>query len=98
MGIAHILDRMRCVRIRRIAVFGVLITLALAVLAAAPGTAVRVWRGSIQIPTYAEDAPNPNPPFDLFTFGRFNYPYPIRDALTNRRERVSWRSLNMEND
>lgn len=90
---------MPCVRIARPAVFAVLVTLALAVLAAAPDTAVRVWRGSLQIPTYAEDAPNPNPPFDLFTFGgRFNYPYPIRDALTDRREPVSWRTLNLENE
>jgi tetratricopeptide (TPR) repeat protein len=93
------LDRMPCVRIARPAVFGVLVTLALSVLTAAPDNAVRVWRGSLQIPTYAEDAPNPNAPFDLFTFGgRFNYPYPIRDALTDRREPVSWRTLNLENE
>jgi tetratricopeptide (TPR) repeat protein len=66
--------------------------------AAAPDTAVHVWRGTIQIPTYVEDAANPNAPFDLFSFGRFNYPYPIRDALTTRRETVSWRSLNLENE
>ena len=47
---------------------------------------------------YAEDAANPNPPFDLFTVGRFNYPYPLRDALTDRRERVRWRSLHLENE
>jgi len=94
----RILDRMPGVRTARTVVFGVLVTLALAVLAAAPGTAVHVWRGSLQIPTYSEDAPNPNPPFDLFTFGRFNYPYPLRDALTDRREPVSWRTLNLENE
>lgn len=71
---------------------------AISVLAAAPQTSVRVWRGSIQIPTYAEDPPNPNPPFDLYSFGRFNYPYPLRDGLTMRRETVSWRSLQMENE
>jgi tetratricopeptide (TPR) repeat protein len=68
------------------------------VLVAAPAAKVRVWRGTIELPTYAEDAPNPNPPFDLFAFGRFNYPYAIRDALTDRREIVSWRSLNLENE
>jgi len=77
---------------------GLVVPAAIAVLVAEPQTAVRVWQGSIELPTYAEDAPNPNPPFDLFTFGRFNYPYPIRDALTNRREPVNWRSLNMENE
>jgi tetratricopeptide (TPR) repeat protein len=59
---------------------------------------VHVWRGAMEIPTYAEDAANPNPPFDLFSFGRFNYPYPIRDGLTTRRETVSWRTLNLENE
>jgi len=67
-------------------------------MSAPPGTAVRVWQGSIQIPTYAEGPANPNPPFDLFSSGRFNYPYPIRDALTNQRELVSWRSLHLENE
>jgi tetratricopeptide (TPR) repeat protein len=86
------------VRIPRSAVFIVLVTSALGGLVAAPATGVRVWRGTLQIPTYAEEAPNPNPPFDLFTFGRFNYPYPIRDALTDRRETVGWRTLNLENE
>ena len=77
----------------------VLITGALAVAAAArQAPAVRVWAGSVQIPTYAEGPANPNPPFDRFTVGRFNYPYPIRDALTDRRELVSWRTLHLENE
>src|SRR5687768_2673386 len=60
--------------------------------------AVRVWSGSIELPTYAEGPANPNPPFDLFTFGRFNYPYPIRDALTDKRDNVVWRALHLENE
>lgn len=68
-------------------------------MSAAPDVAaVRVWQGSVQIPTYAEGPANPNAPFDQFSVGRFNYPYPIRDALTNRREVVSWRSLHLENE
>src|SRR6188474_1654278 len=59
---------------------------------------VRVWQDTMRIPTYAEGIANPNPPFDLFSFGRFNYPYPIRDALTNTRETVTWRSLHLENE
>jgi tetratricopeptide (TPR) repeat protein len=77
---------------------GLILAAAVTVPIAEPTPAVRVWQASIELPTYAEDPPNPNPPFDLFTFGRFNYPYPIRDALTNRRERLSWRSVNMENE
>jgi len=45
-----------------------------------------------------EGPANPNPPFDLFSLGRFNYPYPLRDALTDRRESVQWRTLNLENE
>ncbi len=74
------------------------ILVALAVIAAAPVAPVRVWQGTLQIPTYAEGPANPNPPFDLFSYGKFNYPYPNRDALTDRRETVTWRTLNLENE
>ncbi len=79
---------------------GLLLTGALALYAATalPVGAVRVWEGSTTLPTYAEGPANPNPPFDLFTFGRFNYPYPLRDALLDRREPVTWRSLHLENE
>ena len=77
---------------------GVAIASAITLLSAAPVTAVRVWQSTVQLPTYAEGPANPNPPFDLFSFGRFNYPYPIRDALTNQRDVVSWRSLHLENE
>ena len=70
----------------------------LAVVSAAPTPPVRVWQDTLQIPTYAEGPANPNPPFDLFSFGRFNYPYPIRDALTDQRSPVGWRTLNLENE
>jgi tetratricopeptide (TPR) repeat protein len=59
---------------------------------------VRVWQDTQQIPTYVEGPANPNAPFDLFSFGRFNYPYPIRDALTNTRASVAWRALHLENE
>lgn len=65
----------------------------------APDTArVRVWQDTLRIPTYTEGPANSNPPFDLFSFGRFNYPYPIRDALTDTREVVTWRSVHLENE
>ena len=59
---------------------------------------VRVWEGTITLPTYREELPDPNPPFDLFTSGRFNYPYTIRDRLTDRREPREWRALFLENE
>ena len=60
--------------------------------------AVRAWEGTITLPTYEEDPPDTNAPFDLFTTSRFNYPYTIRDRLTARRVLRRWRTLNLENE
>jgi tetratricopeptide (TPR) repeat protein len=59
---------------------------------------VRVWEGTMTLPTYEEDPPDVNAPFDLFTTSRFNYPYTIRDRLTTRRVLRRWRTLNLENE
>jgi tetratricopeptide (TPR) repeat protein len=59
---------------------------------------VRVWESTLSLPTYQEGPPNPNPPFDFFETGRFNYPYTIRDALTNDRRIETWRTLHLENE
>src|SRR5688572_9056633 len=83
---------------RRLLIGVVAASLLTVVGAARQAPAVRVWQGTIQLPTYAEGPANPNPPFDLFTVGRFNYPYPIRDAITDTRETVTWRSLHLENE
>ncbi|MEP6914291.1 MAG: DUF5107 domain-containing protein, partial [Acidobacteriota bacterium] len=79
-------------------VASVLTTLAASRQAAPSAAAVRVWAGSIELPVSIEGPANPNPPFDLFAFGRFNYPYPLRDALTDRRERMTLRTLHLENE
>ena len=50
--------------------------------AAAPG--VRVWEGTLDLPTYEEGLPDVNPPFDVFETRRFNYPYTLRENLTDR--------------
>jgi tetratricopeptide (TPR) repeat protein len=61
--------------------------------------AVHVWQDAMEIPTYEEGAPDENPPFDQFvTNGRFNYPYTIRENLTNRVAPRRWRTLNLENE
>src|SRR3954447_8371882 len=83
---------------RRTAFAAAAILCALEVVLAQPITGVRVWQGTLELPTYVEGPANPNPPFDFFSYGRFNYPYPIRDAVTDRREPVSWRTLNVENE
>jgi len=62
-------------------------------------TAVRVWQDTIELPTYEEGLPDENPPFDQFvTNGRFNYPYTLRENLTNHVAPRRWRALNLENE
>jgi hypothetical protein len=67
-------------------------------LAAGPSPAVRAWEGTETIVTYEEGAPDVNPPFDLFAGGRFNYPYTMRLALTDRKAPRTWRTLHLENE
>jgi tetratricopeptide (TPR) repeat protein len=66
--------------------------------AGADAPAVRVWEATETIPTYEEGPPDVNPPFDLFSSTRFNYPYTIREGLTDRRAPKAWRTLNLENE
>jgi tetratricopeptide (TPR) repeat protein len=77
-----------------------LIALALAV-APAHGLAqaqARVWEGTLTLPTYEEGTPDRNPAFDEFSTGRFNYPYTLRENLTNRRAPHNWRAVYLENE
>lgn len=59
---------------------------------------VRVWEGTLTLPTYEEGMPDPNPPFDQFTNTKFNYPYTLRDNLTSRRVNHDWRAIYLENE
>lgn len=59
---------------------------------------VRVWQGTLNLPTYEEGAPDTNPPFDQYANDRFNYPYTLRHNLTNRRVDHAWRALFLENE
>jgi tetratricopeptide (TPR) repeat protein len=62
-------------------------------------TPARVWQDTIELPTYEEGLPDENPPFDQFvTNGRYNYPYTIRENLTNHVAPRKWRALNLENE
>ena len=62
------------------------------------GAQVRVWQGTLSLPTYEEAAPDPNPPFDQYANDRFNYPYTLRTNLTNQRIDHAWRAVFMENE
>ncbi|HKW61431.1 MAG TPA: DUF5107 domain-containing protein [Candidatus Acidoferrum sp.] len=59
---------------------------------------VQVWEGVLKLPTYEEGAPDPNPPFDQFSTGRFNYPYTLRNEITNERQEHEWRAVYLENE
>ncbi|HEY7508935.1 MAG TPA: DUF5107 domain-containing protein, partial [Vicinamibacteria bacterium] len=64
----------------------------------AKGAAVRAWEGHLDLPTYEEGLPDVNPPFDVFETTRFNYPYTLRQNLTDRRRAARWRTLHLENE
>ena len=59
---------------------------------------VRVWEGTLTLPTYEEGTPDRNPPFDEFATSRFNYPYTLRENLTNHRAPHDWRAVYLENE
>jgi tetratricopeptide (TPR) repeat protein len=59
---------------------------------------VRVREGVLNLPAYEEGEPDPNPPFDEFASGRFNYPYAMRKDVTDRRAEHQWRAIYLENE
>jgi len=59
---------------------------------------VRVWEGVLNLPTYQEGVPDPNPPFDQFAANRFNYPYTMRKEITDQRVEHRWRAIYLENE
>lgn len=75
--------------------FHLFVVLTLATLSRAQ---VRVWEGTLVLPTYEEGMPDPNPPFDQFTSNKFNYPYVLRENLTSRRVNHDWRAIYLENE
>src|SRR5437899_2874133 len=74
--------------------------LAVLLVACAPAAwaEVRVWQDTLTLPAYEEGLPDPNPPFDQFASTRFNYPYTLRNNLTNRRMDHNWRAVYLENE
>lgn len=59
---------------------------------------VKVWQGSITLPTYEEGQPDPNPPFDAFETAQFSYPYTLRTNLTGEKDQHVWRAVFLENE
>jgi tetratricopeptide (TPR) repeat protein len=76
-----------------------LLTLSLWVFAIPVIAQVQVWEGVLELPVYEEGAPDPNPSFDQFSAaGRFNYPYTLRNEITNQRVVHKLRALFLENE
>jgi Flp pilus assembly protein TadD len=59
---------------------------------------VKVWQGTLTLPTYEEGLPDPNPPFDTYQTTRFNYPYTLRTNLTGVKADHAWRAIFLENE
>ena len=59
---------------------------------------VKVWQGTLTLPTYEEGQPDPNPPFDIYAKARFNYPYTLRTNLTGVKADHTWRAVFLENE
>ena len=59
---------------------------------------VRVWQGSLTLPTYEEGKPDPNPPFDTYSTTQFSYPYTLRKNLTGQKQEHAWRAVFLENE
>jgi tetratricopeptide (TPR) repeat protein len=78
---------------------GRILAFSILIFALAHATAqVRVWQGTLTLPTYEEGPPDPNPPFDQYASNRFNYPYTLRRNLTDHRSDHAWRALFLENE
>jgi tetratricopeptide (TPR) repeat protein len=76
-----------------------LLALSLWLFAIPASAQVRVWEGVLELPVYEEGAPDPNPSFDQFSAaGRFNYPYTLRNEITNQRVVHKLRALFLENE
>lgn len=58
---------------------------------------VKVWQGTMTLPTYEEGKPDPNPPFDAYATTNFNYPYTLREELTGQKKDHAWRAVYLEN-
>lgn len=81
----------------------VLLTLTLGVSTVGPANPTlaaqaRATLGTLELPSYREGLPDPNPPFDAFAPPRINYPYTLRTNLTDESAVRAWRAVELENE
>jgi len=73
------------------------VLLGLACVRPAQAAKVRVWEGTISIPTYLLGPDDPNPPFPLINQHNI-YPYTSLDDLTDKLETKTYRAIYLENE
>ena len=81
----------------------IILTLLLSVTLSAQETeSVKMWEGTLELPSYIVDAPEVAPIFDRdYSYQRARrsvYPYPLNDNMTRRREIVNYKALYLENE
>jgi tetratricopeptide (TPR) repeat protein len=83
---------------KRISACVVVVVGILAVSCESVAAQVKVWSGSVTLPTYEEGLPDPNPPFDTYSTTQFSYPYTLRKNLTGQKDEHVWRAVFLENE
>ena len=81
----------------------IILTLFLSVVLSAQETeSVKMWEGTLELPSYIVEAPEVAPIFDRdYSYQRARrsvYPYALNDNMTRRREMVTYKALYLENE
>jgi tetratricopeptide (TPR) repeat protein len=77
---------------------GLMLLAALTTASISVSAQVKVWEGSLTLPSYEEGLPDPNPPFDTYSTTKFSYPYTLRNNLTGQKHDHAWRAVFLENE
>jgi tetratricopeptide (TPR) repeat protein len=77
--------------------FGIALLFVITLIDSAGAATVRVWQGTISIPTFLLGPPDPNPPFSLVNPHNI-YPYTALDDLTSKKEVVTYPAIFLENE
>jgi hypothetical protein len=83
---------------KSISVYSAVLAGTLAVASGSLAAQVKVWQGTLTVPTYEEGNPDPNPPFDAYQTTQFSYPYTLRKNLTGQKKEHVWRAMFLENE
>ncbi len=59
---------------------------------------VKAWEDTISLPTYDEGLPPEDPPFDMFRYENWLYPYTMRTQLGTTARAEAWRVIHLENE